>query len=76
MLCGRMPIGWKICARADVPGASTREYVVNADDADTAIASVRALDGMRDALITVDQSAPDSDLSWLILPVGTPRRIR
>jgi hypothetical protein len=76
MILGGMPVGWKICARPSIPGASTREYVVNADDADTAIASVRALDGMLDALVTVDRRGPGSDLSWLALPVGTPRRIR
>jgi hypothetical protein len=27
-----MPIGWKISARPNFPGASPREYVVNADD--------------------------------------------
>jgi hypothetical protein len=67
-----MPVGWKIFARLNVPGASTREYVVNADDVDTAIASVRALDGMRDALITIDQSGPNSDRSRLAMQSGRP----
>jgi hypothetical protein len=71
MVCGRMPVGWKICVRPSVPGASTWEYVVNADDVDAAIAAVRALDGMRDARVTVDQNGPDDGLSWLAMPVGT-----
>jgi hypothetical protein len=54
----------------------TREYVVSADDVDAAIAAVRALDGMQDAVITVDQNGPAGNLSWLAMPVGTPRRFR
>jgi hypothetical protein len=71
-----MPVGWKIRARPNFPGASTREYVVSADDVDAAIAAVRRLDGLQDALISVDRSGPVGDLSWLAMPVGTPRRVR
>jgi hypothetical protein len=71
-----MPVGWKICARPNFPGASPREYIVKADDADAAMAAVRGLQDMQDALIIVDQIGPEGDLSWLVMPAGKPRRTR
>jgi hypothetical protein len=71
-----MPTGWKICARPNFGRASTREFIVNADDADAAIAAVRSLPDMQNALISVDQKGPGGEFSWLFMPVGQPRRIR
>jgi hypothetical protein len=49
---------------------------VVADDVDAAKAAVRALDGLRDALITVDESGPGRDPWWLFLPIEVPERLR
>jgi hypothetical protein len=68
-----MPTGWKIHARRN--GGKRLEYIVNADDADSAIAVVRALEGMRDAQISIDEDGPGEELCWLAMAIGETRRV-
>ena len=65
-----MPTGWKVVAQRDGEGSSKRFYLVQARDAESAIAVIRDLPTMRGAHVAIADDPPGNDLSWLTFEEG------
>ena len=71
-----MPTGWKV--EVSPPGPETRKlvYLVQARDAQAAIAAIRRLPNLEGAHIAISDDPPNDELVWLRFEEGEFVRIK